>query len=78
MVELFANSGGPDQKLCSAASDLGLHCLPNTLLGLSRLQWVKYTAFLKYTSHSTFSQPYLLLSILTNRAQLFKANDVVS
>ena len=25
----------------SAASDLGLHCLPNALLGVSRLQWVK-------------------------------------
>ena len=35
MVELFANSGDP------AASDLGLHCLPNALLGVSRLQWVK-------------------------------------
>ena len=26
--------------LCSAASDLGLHCLPVTFLGVSRLQWV--------------------------------------
>ena len=26
--------------LHSAASDLGLHCLPNTLLGVSRLKWV--------------------------------------
>ena len=25
----------------SAASDLGLHCLPITLLGDYRLQWVK-------------------------------------
>ena len=38
MIELFANSGDPD--LHSAASDLGLHCLPVTLLGVSRLQWV--------------------------------------
>ena len=30
MVELFANSGDPDQTPHSAASDLGLHCLPNT------------------------------------------------
>ena len=36
MAELFADSGGPDQM-----SDLGLHCLPVTLLGVSRLQWVK-------------------------------------
>ena len=38
MVELFANSGYPDQTSRSAASDLGLHCLPITLLGVSRLQ----------------------------------------
>ena len=31
MVELFANSGDPFQTLHSAASDLGLHCLPFTL-----------------------------------------------
>ena len=42
MVVLFVNSGDPDQTPHSAASDLGLHCLPNTLLGVSRLQWVKY------------------------------------
>ena len=41
MIQLFANSGDPDQTLHSAVSDLGLHCLPNTLLGVSRLQWVK-------------------------------------
>ena len=40
MVELFSNSGDPDQMLHSAASDLGLHCLPVTFLGISRLQWV--------------------------------------
>ena len=39
MVELFANSGDIDQTH-SAASDQGLHCLPVTLLGVSRLQWV--------------------------------------
>ena len=41
MVELFANSGDPDQIPCNAASDLGLHCLPFTLLGVSRIQWVE-------------------------------------
>ena len=40
MVELFANSGDPDKTSHSMSSDLGLHCLPNTLLGVSRLQWV--------------------------------------
>ena len=33
MAKLFANSGGPDQTLCSTVSDLGLHCLPITHLG---------------------------------------------
>ena len=37
MVELFANSGDPDQGSPSVASDLGLHCLPITHLGVSRL-----------------------------------------
>ena len=43
MAKLFANSEDPDQMLHSAASDLGLHCLPITLLGVSQLQWVKRT-----------------------------------
>ena len=38
MVKIFANSGDPDQMLLSAMSDLGLHCLPIILLGVSRLQ----------------------------------------
>ena len=42
MVELFANSEDPDQKLSSDASDLGLHCLPVTSLEVSSLQWVKH------------------------------------
>ena len=41
MVELFANSGDPDQTSHFAASDLGLHCLPDTRLGVSSPQWVK-------------------------------------
>ena len=40
-AKLFANSGDPDQTPRSAASDLGLHCLPITLLRVSQLQWVK-------------------------------------
>ena len=40
MAKLFANSGDPDQTPRSAASDLGLHCLPITLLRVSQLQWV--------------------------------------
>ena len=34
MIELFANSGDPDQTPHSVASDLGLHCLPVTRWGL--------------------------------------------
>ena len=41
VAKLFANSVDPDQTPHSAASDLGLHCLPITLLWVSRLQWVK-------------------------------------
>ena len=42
MVELFANSGDPAQTPRSTAFDLGLHCLPVTLLEVSRLQWVNF------------------------------------
>ena len=35
MIELFANSGDPDQTPRSAASDMGLHCLPVIHLGPS-------------------------------------------
>ena len=41
MIELFANSGDPDQMPLSEASDLGLHRLQITLFGVSRLQWVE-------------------------------------
>ena len=47
MAKLFANSGDPDQTPHSAASNLGLHCLPITLLQVSRLQWVKGLFFVK-------------------------------
>ena len=53
MVELFANSGDLEQTPHSAASDLALHCLSVTILGVSQLQWVtsertntKYRIFL--------------------------------
>ena len=54
MVELFANSGDPDQTPHSGASDLGLHCLPITLLGVSRLQWVKTVVFLVFLQKVMF------------------------
>ena len=40
MAKLFANGEDPNQMSRSVASDLGLHCLPITLLGVSRLQRV--------------------------------------
>ena len=40
MVELFANSGDPDQTPRCAASDLCLHCLPSTRLRVSSFRWV--------------------------------------
>ena len=49
MARLFANSGDPDQMPHSAASDLDLHCLPITLLGVSRLKWVKCLDLLQLT-----------------------------
>ena len=42
--ELNANSVDPDQTPCSAASDLGLHFLPMSLLFDARLKWVKQIA----------------------------------
>ena len=38
MAKLFANSEDPDRMPRSVASDLGLHCLAITLLGVSGLQ----------------------------------------
>ena len=36
-----ASNLDPDHMPHSAASDPGLHCLPVTLLGVTRLKWVK-------------------------------------
>ena len=40
MVELFVKSGDADQMPNSTASDLGLHCLQNTLLDNNGLKWI--------------------------------------
>ena len=45
MVEPFENNGDPDQMPHSVTSDLGLHCLAITLLGVSKLQWVNRIFF---------------------------------
>ena len=59
MAKLFAKSGDPDQTPRSVASDLGLHCLPITLLRVSRLQWVKTSTFL--TAKMTVDERGLVL-----------------
>ena len=57
MAKLFANSGDPDQMPHSAAaSNLGLHCLPITLLQVSRLQWVKFSCFIVSGIHNWYSR----------------------
>ena len=64
MAKLFVNSGDPEQTPHSAASDLGLHCLPITLLGVSRLHWVKETKGNKvspYFGSAKFFQKLFLL-----------------
>ena len=66
MVELFANSGDPDQKPCDGASDLGL---PIIRLGVPILQWVKchrnklkcFKIFMQFIS-GTFEVHEVLLS----------------
>ena len=64
MAKLFANSADPDQMPHSAASDLGLHCLPITLLRVSRLQWVNSPYFLvKLAIFSCKTQFYVLSQI---------------
>ena len=69
MVELFANSGDPDQMPHSAASDLGLHCLPITLLGVSRLHLVNHNSNSCYNPISSHSprpaEPRYILPLQT-------------
>ena len=45
MAKQFAKGGVPDQMPHSVASDLGLHCLPVTLLRVSRLQCDNYAKY---------------------------------
>ena len=41
LIVLNTNSTDPDQTPRSAASDLGLHCLPMSVLWDARHKWVK-------------------------------------
>ena len=61
MAKIVANSGDPDQTPRSVASDLGLHCLPIIILGVSSLQWVKQF------SHACISLPFVYWILLVWR-----------
>ena len=50
MSELNANSLNPDQTSRSAASDLGLYCLPMSLLWDARLKLVNIQSVLNITT----------------------------
>ena len=59
MAKLFANSGDPD---------LGLHCLPSTLLQVSQLKWVKekvWQALSSYKGVVVFNVKYSKLIMQT-------------
>ena len=60
MAKHFANSEDPDQMPHSVASDLGLHCLPVTLLGVSRLQWVNNSLLVRRKVNISMSQLFHL------------------
>ena len=74
MAELLTNSGIPDQTSRSVASDLGLHCLPITLLGVSGLQLIKQKRVLfqtnvlrsKFICELTQSFFYFVLTTMVN------------
>ena len=84
MAKLFANSGDPDQMPHSAASDLGLHYLPLTLLLVSRLQWVNdvvllYILFYSIVdlSFNRFKISFILHFALSNVCILYNGNNVM-
>ena len=72
MAKLFANSEEPDQMPHSVASDLSLHCMLTTLLGVSRLKWVNRNAHIFICDHDyiqiicCFFVSYLHISFTTN------------
>ena len=55
MVEPFAKSGDPDQTQCTTASDLGLHCLPLTRLGVWSLVFNGLSSCVNNIMHALFS-----------------------
>ena len=71
MIELFANSGDPDQTPRSVASDQGLYCLPITLLGISRLQWVKTFYDLSINYFRVCYEGHLLLCSFNDKRYVY-------
>ena len=74
MANLFANCEDPDQTPHSAASDLGLHCLPITLLGVSQLQWINsgwFKLFLSPWETSDSSRKLMLLRDILGKFSYF-------
>ena len=77
MDKLFAKNGDPDQRLHSAASDLGLHCLPITFLRDSRLQWISLSLNSKESFSCGMAQIVFLgkgLDTKTNTNKTFRAS----
>ena len=62
MAEVFENSGYPDQTPHSVASDLGLHYLPITLLGVSWLKWVNFEHTTKFCLLHHCSRELLMIT----------------
>ena len=58
----MANSVDPDQMPHSAASDLGLHCLPMSLLWDARHKWVNFHVCLFQLTNEIFGFIYGLWS----------------
>ena len=77
MAELFANSGDLDQTPRSAASDLGLHCLPVTLLQVSRLQWFNIHCLLPQRKVVKELFLLLLFSTLFRHNTKFPSTEIV-
>ena len=79
MAEAFANSKDPDQTPPSAVSDLGLHCLPNTLLGVSQLQWVdKHISYFSMkTCHYENTPLFKYIENFTTKKENFQIKKIL-
>ena len=62
-----ANSVDPDQTLHSAASDLGLHCLPITLFRGSRLKLINVPIYLQVNIVDPLKLTQEFSTILANK-----------